>query len=195
MCFKEHRKTLYIILGQILLSNRGCIKICYFSSTSKERYSFSGILSHICGSPGSPEGGRVILPGPRDDGVTKVYDIGTEARYDCDKDRVLFGPRIRECLQNGRWSDSIPICSRLCWFIFTLLKFYFPELSLSYNRSTLHSDTNSIFGSQLAVDGGGELERIGIQWDGNLVSWTNIFLQISALAQFQMAMWGGGKFK
>ena len=105
----------------------------------------------------------MILPGAGDDRVTKVYDMGTVVRYDCDKDRVLLGPRIRECLQNGRWSDSIPICSRLCRFIFTLLKFYFPELSLSYNRSTLHSDTNSIFGSKLAVDGGGEPKRIGIQ--------------------------------
>ena len=54
----------------------------------------------------------MILPGPRDDGVSKVYDTGTVVRYDCDKDRVLFGQRIRECLEDGRWSDNIPECSR-----------------------------------------------------------------------------------
>ena len=112
MSFKEHRKTLYIILGQILLSNRGDKKAVI--STSKTRNSFSGILSHFCGSPGSPEGGRVILPGPPDDGLSKVYDVGTVVRYDCDKNRVIFGARVRECLQSGSWSDSIPICSRLC---------------------------------------------------------------------------------
>ena len=75
-------------------------------------YSLPEVLCHFCGSPGSPKGGRVILPGPQDDGISKVYDVGTVVRYDCDKDRVLFGPRFRECLEDGRWSDGIPICSK-----------------------------------------------------------------------------------
>lgn len=54
----------------------------------------------------------MILPGPQDDGISKVYDVGTVVHYDCAKDQVLFGPRFRECLEDGRWSDGIPICSR-----------------------------------------------------------------------------------
>ena len=54
----------------------------------------------------------MVVPGPGGDGVSKVYDTGTVVRYNCDKDRVLFGPGVRECLEDGSWSGTIPICSR-----------------------------------------------------------------------------------
>ena len=73
---------------------------------------------------------------------------------------------------------------------FHFIEILFPELSLSYNRSTLHSDTNSIFGSQLAVDGGGEPRE---NW--NSMRWKFCFLNKHFLSDISTCSVSNGKVR
>ena len=68
-------------------------------------------MSTYCGTPGHPSGGSVLLPGSESD-RNRYFDAGTIVKYSCNKGRIMFGTGVRECLENGSWSSTIPICSK-----------------------------------------------------------------------------------
>ena len=68
-------------------------------------------LSSYCGTPGHPSGGSVLLPRSESD-RSRYFETGTVVKYSCNKGRIMFGTGVRECLENGSWSSTIPICSK-----------------------------------------------------------------------------------
>ena len=78
-------------------------------------------VAQYCGSPGEPIDGRVSVPGPDSENVSKFYDARTVVKYSCNQGWGLFGPDTRECLGDGRWSGDIPTCSKLTIIYFTLI--------------------------------------------------------------------------
>ena len=68
-------------------------------------------FSTYCGAPGHPSGGSVLLPRSESD-RSRYFETGTVVKYSCNKGRIMFGTGVRECLENGSWSSTIPICSK-----------------------------------------------------------------------------------
>ncbi|XP_023144259.1 complement factor B-like isoform X1 [Amphiprion ocellaris] len=58
-----------------------------------------------CPDPNVMENGNVIPP-------QEKYFVGNETTYDCYSGYTLRGSTTRQCLPNGKWSGSTPICSR-----------------------------------------------------------------------------------
>ena len=63
--------------------------------------------SSTCGYPGKPAGGVLL------DGGHNVILEGTEVMYECEKEHVMIGARTRKCVNNGIWSGSVPLCSKI----------------------------------------------------------------------------------
>ena len=59
------------------------------------------VTAVTCGDPGTPANGSTTVT---------TQTVGSIATHDCNEGFTLDGVRQRECLQNGSWSDSLPIC-------------------------------------------------------------------------------------
>ncbi|RWS13910.1 Sushi: von Willebrand factor type A: EGF and pentraxin domain-containing protein 1-like protein, partial [Dinothrombium tinctorium] len=59
-----------------------------------------------CTYPGTTSGGSISK-------VKFYYNVNETVTFDCGKEYELIGPRVLKCLETGRWSNAIPICSPL----------------------------------------------------------------------------------
>ena len=59
-----------------------------------------------CGDPGTPANGAQK--------VTKGFVYGGSVEFICDKDYSLSGTRTIYCLENKRWTASVPQCLGEC---------------------------------------------------------------------------------
>ncbi|CAN8000951.1 unnamed protein product, partial [Ixodes hexagonus] len=56
-----------------------------------------------CGFPGRPAYGRISL-------IRDSYEEGQQVAYSCDSGFNLLGQSSRDCLRNGTWSGTLPVC-------------------------------------------------------------------------------------
>ncbi|XP_077496838.1 complement receptor type 2-like isoform X2 [Amblyomma americanum] len=56
-----------------------------------------------CGFPGRPAYGRISL-------IRDSYERGQTVSYSCDSGFNLLGQSARQCLDNGTWSGTLPVC-------------------------------------------------------------------------------------
>ena len=57
-----------------------------------------------CTYPGTVIGGIMVSD------VKFYYSVGSKVQYECSPGLTLFGAPMLECLGNGIWSNSVPLC-------------------------------------------------------------------------------------
>ncbi|UXI20853.1 uncharacterized protein NH340_JMT06796 [Sarcoptes scabiei] len=63
------------------------------------------VFKATCGYPGSPRNGRVL-------NLLERYEEGMVVTFECDPEHFLLGPMTRTCLNNGTWSNQMPVCDQ-----------------------------------------------------------------------------------
>lgn len=113
------------------------------------------VFKATCGYPGSPRNGRVL-------NLLERYEEGMVVTFECDPEHFLLGPMTRTCLNNGTWSNQMPVCGRCSTLIFyqkflkikTILGIdIIADQSVKNLGLTSASEALNNYPPQLAIDG------------------------------------------